>query len=327
MPRSSRLDPDALSVLLANQDAVVTYGQLAELGLPRSTLTHRIRPGGPWQRVLPGVYVTQSGPATVQQRARAALLYTGPDAVLTGCEALVRHGFRRPPPDPYVHVLVGDDNQTSSAGFVLVERTVRPPVPVERFGLPCAPVARAVFDICRRQREQSVVTALVAEAVQRNKCRLEELVTEVGHGQIRGTRLIRSALADVLVGVRSAAESNARVMIKRGKLPEPLWNHDLFLEDGSFLACPDGWFAAQGVALEIDSREWHLDPEGWERTLKRHLFLSTFGIVVVHVTPRRIRQEPLIVVRQLAATLQTAKGPSVPIIAVPTGTRPRRRFA
>jgi len=34
-------------------------------------LQHRIRPAGPWQRLLPGVYLTNTGIPTVAQRRPA----------------------------------------------------------------------------------------------------------------------------------------------------------------------------------------------------------------------------------------------------------------
>jgi len=36
--------------------------------------------------------------------------------------------------------------------------------------------------------------------------------------------------------------------------------------DAVFLAMPDAWWPAAGVAVEVDSREWHLSPADWERT-------------------------------------------------------------
>jgi hypothetical protein len=105
---------DTLHALIESQDGAVSYQQLDALGLHRSTLAYRMWGDGPWQRLLPGVCLAQSGPPTVQQKARAALLYAGPDAILTGCEALVRHGIDRVPPDADIHVLVTDGNQKSS---------------------------------------------------------------------------------------------------------------------------------------------------------------------------------------------------------------------
>ena len=38
---------------------------------------HRIRPGGPWQRLLPGVYLTVTGTPTRRQLEVAALRCAG----------------------------------------------------------------------------------------------------------------------------------------------------------------------------------------------------------------------------------------------------------
>lgn len=46
-----------------------------------AALRHRIREGGAWQVLLPGVHASCTGSATVQQRETAAVLYIAvPDA-------------------------------------------------------------------------------------------------------------------------------------------------------------------------------------------------------------------------------------------------------
>ncbi|MGW6915693.1 hypothetical protein ACWGB8_18030 [Kitasatospora sp. NPDC054939] len=72
---------EALSPLLllgADQQHVVTRAQLVGLGVPSGTIAHRLRPGGPWQQVLPWVICLQSGRLTAHQRLRAALAYAAP---------------------------------------------------------------------------------------------------------------------------------------------------------------------------------------------------------------------------------------------------------
>jgi hypothetical protein len=328
MPRHARHDRAALDALLASQDGLVTYAQLGDVKLPASTVAYRTSHGGPWQRLLPGVYLTHNGPPTMQQRARAALLYAGTAAMLTGREALSRHGFLKLPASSDVHVLVPAGKQPASAEFVIVERTSRLPDPVKLLSLPGAPVARAVIDTCRRQRDQRVVTTLIAEAVQRSKCDVDELVAEVRDGQVRGSRLARAALNDVVAGTRSTAEAEARQLFQRGGLPEAQWNHDLYTSDGRFIACPDAWFPEAGVAAEIDSREFHLNPDGWERTLKRHALMSSYGIIVVHITPRRVRREAGPVLQELRGALDSGLvRPRLPIIAIPHDPSRHRRFA
>lgn len=52
----------------------------------------------------------------------------------------------------------------------------------------------------------------------------------------------------------------------------------------------------------MDSREWHLSPKDWQRTLRRHASMSAHGIIVLHVTPQQIRTEA----GQVAADIRTA---------------------
>ncbi len=58
--------------------------QVLASGMTRDALKHRIRVDGPWQRLIPGVYLTVTGTPTVRQREIAALLYGGPRSVITG---------------------------------------------------------------------------------------------------------------------------------------------------------------------------------------------------------------------------------------------------
>ena len=37
-----------------------------------------------------------------------------------------------------------------------------------------------------------------------------------------------------------------------------------------------------GVAAEVDSREWHLSPEHWDRTRRRHTLMAAAGIHPLH---------------------------------------------
>ena len=39
-------------------------------------MQYRLRPGGPWQALLPGIYLTVTGTTSSEQKEMAALLYT-----------------------------------------------------------------------------------------------------------------------------------------------------------------------------------------------------------------------------------------------------------
>lgn len=70
--------------LAAVQDGLITRAQAAAAGMSPAAIAHALRPGGPWRRVLRGVYATFTGPLAPIHQLRAACLYAGDDAVVTG---------------------------------------------------------------------------------------------------------------------------------------------------------------------------------------------------------------------------------------------------
>ncbi len=125
-------------------------------------------------------------------------------------------------------------------------------------------------------------------------------------------------LDEVAEGIRSVTEAEFRDLIKRARLPRPMFNPGLFTADGSFIARPDAWWPSEGVAAEIDSREWHLSPADWERTMRRHARMSTHGILVLHFSPRQIRTDPARAIATIRDTLAAgAARPELRIVARP----------
>jgi len=123
MPRRTDIDLRRLDDLLASQQHCVTLTQLAEVGLASSTIAYRTRPKeGVWQRPLPGVILTHRGTPTRDEQVAAALLYAGPEAVITGSEALRRCELDVPR-SARVDLLVPHQQRRQSSGFVVVERT------------------------------------------------------------------------------------------------------------------------------------------------------------------------------------------------------------
>jgi hypothetical protein len=127
------------------------------------------------------------------------------------------------------------------------------------------------------------------------------------------------ALEEVAEGIASVAEGDLRALVKRNGLPEPMYNPVLFVGE-EFLAKPDAWWPDAGVAGEVDSREYHLSPDDWARTLARHAAMSAHGIIVVHYTPRRLRAEQATVAQELRSTLEAGRQrPRLQIRALPAG--------
>src|SRR5580700_2429071 len=181
---------DGLDRILARQESVITQSQALASGMTRSALRHRIRPGGPWQELLPRTYLAATGSPTLAQMEVAAVLYAGRDSVLTGLAALRRHGLRVSPaaeigvsPAAEISVLIPAGQASRgrrSRAFVTVRPTRRMPAPicyrgVVQYVLP----ERALVDAARELHSFRQLRALVADAVQQRYCRLDVLRQEL----------------------------------------------------------------------------------------------------------------------------------------------------
>lgn len=315
--RSNARRPDEFRSLCGA--TVVRVADLVALGLSRSTIAHRCRPGGPWRRLLPGIVKLDNAPPTRDDHRWAARLYAGGLAVITGLDALALHGMQRiPRPHGPVHLLVPAERRLVGSAHVLAERTARLP-PAEPGRWPLAPIARAALDFARRSTERDLVRSALAEVVQRGRCRPADLIVELAAGSDRGSALPREVLREIGAGVRSVAEATAAKLLLRSDLPAPLWNPRVHDRLGRFVAMPDAWFDDVGMAWEIDSVEWHISPADYERTVDRRSAMMAEGIVVMHTQPSRLEGRPHEVLAELRRTYRHAAArPRPPVFAIPS---------
>ncbi len=288
-----------------SQRGVVSREQAHACGVTRHGLKHRLRPGGPWQKLLPGVYLTATGEPTDTQRHVAALLYAGPQSLITGLSAAGFHGIRCPPTE-IVDVLAPHEQQPVDTAFVRIHRTRRLPESwATDLALRYAMPPRAVADAVRTLDNVRDARTVVASAVQQRRCRISQLADEI-YARHGGDALLRTVLAEVAAGVRSAAEGDLRDLISGSNLPQPLYNPELFW-NGAFLASPDAWWPEFGVAAEVESKQWHLLPDDWERTISRQRRMTSAGIYVLQFTPGQLRREPGVVLTDIGAALKAGR--------------------
>ena len=306
-----------LDKALRENEGVITRAQALGCGLSLAEIRHRIRPGGPWQRLLPGVYLAVTGTPTQRQTEIAALRRAGPTSILTSIAALQHHGVRAPA-STFVTVLVPVAQRRRSEGFARIWATTRMPGFVYTDGaVRFVEAARAVADAARELGSFREVRAVTADAVQRRRCRLDQLIGELADAPVRQSAWLRRALAEVADGVRSVAEGDLRDLIRAHGLPPPIFNARLFSGQG-FLAEADAWWPEAGVVVEVDSRAWHLSPEDYERTLRRSTLMGAVGINVMHVTPRRIRTEAALVAAQIRSAIEAGRaGPRLAVRTLP----------
>jgi hypothetical protein len=288
--------------LLTLQLGVVSRQQVFEMGVSPRSLQYRIRRGGPWQRLLPGVYLTSTGEPSHDQLIVAAALYAGEASLITGPAALRFYGIQGPDRQR-IDVLVPASTRPASRDFVTIHRTRRMPTQwMPGFGCRYVLPPRAVADAVGSLASLADARALVASAVQRDQRLIGELAAELAGRRHKSDALLRQVLVEVADGIRSAPEGELRELIRASGLPEPMYNPELYL-NGTFLARPDAWWPQASVAVEVDSVLFHTLPQDYHDTIERRRKMGAAGINVLPVSPHQLRTSEQEVLADIAAAI------------------------
>jgi hypothetical protein len=277
---------------------VLTMRAALQLGISRAAIRHAVARRR-WRRLAQGVFLTVPGPPTRDDWVQVGMAITGPDAALSGWDALRTYGLGAATP-PGATVLVLDRaGSFRQIACVRIRPTARPyATRVLPFAHPTLPyvsvvsAARAVADTALMYRRLAPVRALVTSSVQREKCSLEELTSELESCPRNGSGMFRRAIADVLDGARSIAEAEAAEALQLASVPSFEQNVDVVDATGRLVAKTDLLWRELRAVAEIDSREFHFYEDGWENTVGRHNLLTRGGLALEHYTPRRIRSDP-----------------------------------
>jgi hypothetical protein len=300
---------------------VLTARALREHGVSTAVAGARCRPGGPWQMLLPGVYLLHPGTPTSEDRLRAALLYAerravpaqagpdrspaaahrpqGPEAMVTGLAALALHGFDCAPPLTTldrIDVLLPRTRRLRSVGCAHVVRAQRLPEPVHITGLPVAPAARALADAVQEGADPVTVRRLMTEAVRGGHCDPQEVLEELGRARLLARPQIADAADTLVAEARGLAEGDLYAAVFAGRLPDPCWNVRLRLPGGPHLADVDAYWPDHAVAAVLP---------GGDDALRRQT-LEGLGITVVVPAPQPEQEAGQDDLSRRAAVLRTA---------------------
>ncbi|MBO0839235.1 MAG: hypothetical protein J2O49_00210 [Sciscionella sp.] len=307
-------------------DHVTSVASLRAAGISGSTVSRKCRPDGQWRRLLPGVVLLANAEPNRAQRLRAAIEYVGADAVITGYDALVKHGFpvQGSAEDEPVHVLMPSRRRVNSVDFVLVERTNNVPEPTVIDGLPCAPIVRAIVDAARREPHRQRLTTLLTTAVGNGMATIAELRHELDAGNQRGTAEPRAVLKAMGTSVTSLAQRQAMRLIAASPVPQPTWNVPIIDPVGRLLGVADAWWDEVGLAWDVGASEiW---PSA--KPVNREPELSAHDVVVVRTSHQRLFQQPKSVLRTLmAAYVKASQSPEPNVHAVVEVCRPHELAA
>ncbi|MFI9171276.1 hypothetical protein [Streptomyces lincolnensis] len=310
---------------------VQTAAQLRARGISSAETTEQCRPGGPWQQILPGVFLLHPGPPTGEERLHAVLTYAArergagvpaqpgagephrpvyTEAMITGLAALTLHGFSATPPLTAldrIDVLVPRMRRLRATGCARIVRTASLPTPEEVTGLPVAPVPRALADAVGELTGAGAVRRLLTEAVRGGHCEPAAVVRELNNAKLLSRPHVVDAVDSLLAEGRAIAEDRLYRMVQEYGLPDPVWNVDLRLPGGPHLGGLDAYWPEQAVAVELDTRAPRQgnrqdDDALWSEYARKREHLERLGITVVHITPRKLRDS----MEQQAAVVRTA---------------------
>lgn len=304
--------------VLARQDGVVTRAQLRENGLTDAAI--RWNAGRRWRVLLPGVFLVSGHPPRPRQRLVAGLLWAGGRSVLAGATAAAQHGITAADPRDRVHLLVPAPLASRRAGFAEVRRSLlHDHAVVTRGPVRLSSPARAAVDAAWSARTTDARTAILVEAVQRGLCSVDELAEWVHRLRPRDAARLRAPLDAAASGAWSVPEAELLDLVASSRVLPDVWaNPRLEMPDGTLLTTPDAWFDAVGMAVMVHSRRFHSSPDDWDDTVEADADLVAAGIVVVGVTPRRIRTCGTEVLRRLERSHAAAAArPRPAVIATP----------
>jgi hypothetical protein len=266
-----------------------------------------------WCEVQPGVFAPRVVVLTAAQRTEAVRLALdlragaprNGSSSLSWCFA-----------GPTAAQLLGLRVPTSALS-VLVQGTTRPKLRDVRVlsthtlprlrrisGRPVPDVCTAVVQ-CAAVLSRDDVVSLVEHAVRQRRCTLPQLLAACRRG-VAGARLLRSVIEELQRdGIDRWVRRLVRLLVAAG-LPRPEVERGVPAHDP--LVYLDLCWWALRLAVEVDDWETHASREASERDKARdRAMMRDYGVTVLRVTPRQIRDRPASVVRDIVAAYRRAE--------------------
>lgn len=133
---------------------------------------------------------------------------------------------------------------------------------------------------------------------------IAQLDAAVTAGRRVGIGALREALPRVREGVSSRRETWLRLIVVDAGLPEPVLDHDVFTDDGEFVACLDLAYPELKIGLEYDGDHHRTDAVQWAHDVDRLDRLAEEGWRIIRVTKTHIFTMPGVVVQRVRAAIE-----------------------
>ena len=289
-----------LSRLLENQGGVVTSAQALTF-LTRRGLEAQLN-NGELQRIWHGIY--GRGEVNTPLRLRGLDLAAGTTVVACMGTAAAAYGFDTERTAD-LHVLNPTGGQLRPGAGLVVHRRQDAPLTLVG-GRPATAPAWTAIEVGRELRRPRALATLDA-ALRSGTCSTDDLrrAAERQAGR-RGIVAVRGLLSLAAAEAESPMESEARLVMIGGGLPEPLGQYQVVSIDGRTWRLDFAWPENQ-VAAEYDGVAWHSGPDAFLRDRRRYSALQELGWVIVPIVAEDVRYQPRELVRRIQAQLERAK--------------------
>lgn len=124
---------------------------------------------------------------------------------------------------------------------------------------------------------------------QRRLATIEQLRAAATVPWRRGSERLLEALGSVRVGSMSPLETDTRLVLVRGGLPEPELDVPIRTRDGALLGICDAVYRRHRVVVEVEGRHHRTSDRQWNRDLEKYAALAAAGWEVVRVTSQHLR--------------------------------------
>ncbi|BBX10187.1 hypothetical protein [Mycolicibacterium aichiense] len=259
---------------MAEREVFLAREALADGRLTRSELARWYQP------LFRGVYMPK-GDVTLWDRAKAAWLATGRQAVITGVAASGLYGSSWVDADTPIE-LISPRHARPQRGLVVRQESLAPDEVTKVSGIPVVARARAAFDLGRHLRRGEAIARM--DALMRNQVFSAEdvLILAKRYPGVRGLRQLGSVLPLVDGGAASPQETRLRLLYIDSGLPRPTTQVPVF----------DGWRAVRVLDLgweefrvgsEYDGDVHRTDRRAYVKDLRLRPKVESLGWAVDHV--------------------------------------------
>jgi Protein of unknown function (DUF559) len=286
-----------LQRLFGDQRGVATFAQIVNAA-GRSELQRHLRAGS-MVKLWPGVYGV--APVDTSTKLRALDLRCGEPVPVCLHSAAALYGFDTEAVTD-LHVLNPLRNHLRNSPGLVIHRREGVPLTTVRGRLTTPPAWTAV-EVARSLRRPRALATL-DQALQSGTCNPGNLLAAAGlQSGRRGIVMVRDLIPLARPGAESPMESEARLVMVDGGLPEPVLQYEVFDSDGRRWRLDFAW-PEQRVAVEYDGFDFHSSPEHLRRDRQKRAALQELGWCVIHIVAEDVRRRRNAMVRRIDHQLQ-----------------------